>query len=136
MTWPVKRVPKAALAVALALGGCGGGDAQPSQYELEATRTCLERADVEVTSRNLDFVASTALGGAVNVRFPGRTNEVTLSFGESEEDADRIEQAYRRFAQKRVRIGDVLRRNRNVVLLWGVTPTEQQETTVGGCLRA
>ena len=134
MTWPVKRVPKAALAVALALGGCGGGDAQPSQYELEATRTCLERADVEVTSRNLDFVASTALGGAVRARF--EDNSVTLAFGESPDDAQRIARAYENFAGPRIPIEDVLVRDRNVVMLWEARPAGDELARVEDCLSA
>ena len=130
-----RRVLLLLVASTAALAGCGG-ERPPEEYVFDATLACLRQEVGRVSTADVDFVASTALGGAVYVRFPGRTNEVTLSFGESEEDAARIEQAYRRFAPKRVRIGDVLRRNRNVVLLWGVTPTEQQETTVGGCLRA
>ena len=123
------------VAALLALAGCGGEE-PPTKYTLAPTLTCLERENVRVSTTNVDFVASTAFGGAVNVRFPRRVNEVTLSFGESEEDAGRIEKAYRRFAPKRVQIGDVLRRELNVVLLWGVVPTAAQDGTVRACLRS
>ena len=117
-----------------AVAGCGGEE-PPTRYALSPTLTCLKRENVRVRTMNLDFVASTAFGGAVNVRFPRRINEVTLAFGESEEDAARLERAYRRFAPKRVRIEDVLRRELNVVLLWGVVPSAAHESTIRGCLR-
>ena len=123
------------VAALLALAGCGGEE-PPTQYSLTPTVGCLKREKVRVSTTKIDFVASTAFGGAANVRFPRRVNEVTLAFGESEADAARIEKAYRRFAPKRVRIDDVLRRELNVVLLWGVVPTTAQESTVRECLRA
>ncbi len=133
MTWPVQRVCGAALAVALLLGGCGGGDdGNPRQYELEATRTCLEAANVDVSARNLDFVASTALGGAVRARFD--LNSVTLAFGESPDDAARIETAYRNFAGPRIPIEDVLVRDRNVVMLWETKPAAEELARVQDCL--
>ena len=123
------------VAAILALAGCGGEE-PPTKYSLAPTLACLKREKARVSTTNVDFVASTAFGGAVNVRFPRRVNEVTLSFGESEQDAARIEKAYRRFAPKRVQIADVVRRELNVVFLWGVVPTDAQEQTVRGCLRA
>ena len=117
-----------------AIAGCGG-EPPPETYVLDPTEACLRQAGEGVrVSRQVDFVASTAFGGAVNVRFPRRANEVTIAFGQSEADAARIEQAYRRFAPRRLRIGDVLRRDRNAVLLWGIVPTAEQESTIRGCL--
>ncbi len=124
----------AALA-ALAAAGCGR-EAEPRVYELPPTKACLEAADLPVSTRDVDFVASTALGGALNARFPRPRNEVTISFGESEADAARTERAYRNFAPKRLRIDDVLRRDSNVVMLWAVGPTEKQSKTVSDCLRS
>ena len=129
----VRRLLFLAVAALLATTACGG-DAPPENYALEPTLACLKRETARVSTENVDFVASTAFGGAVNVRFPRRVNEVTLAFGESEEDATRIERAYRRFAPRRVQIADVLRRELNVVLLWGVVSTPAQEQTVRGCL--
>ena len=124
-----------ALVVAFSLlalaAGCGGDADRP--YELDATRACLRNARVPV-SMNVDFVASTAAGGALHAEFPKTKNEVTIAFGESEEDAARTERAYRRFAPKRLNIDDVLRRDRNAVLLWGVAPNEQDAETISRCL--
>ena len=113
--------------------GCGG-DAD-ELYRVEATTACLRSERVPVT-RKVDFVASTAAGGAIHVEFPKTKNEVTIAFGDSEEDAARTERAYRRFAPKRLNISDVLRRDRNVVLLWGVAPNEQDAETISRCLKS
>jgi hypothetical protein len=127
------RIGLALLAGALA-AGCGG-EQPPRVYKFGPTKACLENADARVSTRGIDFVASTALGGALNVRFPG--NEVTLAFGRSDADAERIADAYARFAPRRLRpkIADVLGRERNVVLLWGVAPREEDRKTVVLCLR-
>jgi hypothetical protein len=120
------------IAAIASLSACGGDEV--SLYELGPTRSCLESADLQPTQRNLDFVASTALGGALRVRFAG--NLLSLTFGRSPEEAERLERAYRRFAPRRFPIQDVLRRERNVVMLWGVSPTIDELETVTGCLRS
>ena len=124
----------AALAATLIASACGGAG-QPETYKLAPTMTCLQEEDVRVNTRTVDFVASTALGGALNAKFRG--NEVTLAFGDSPDAAERTERAYRRFAPDRLKpkIDDVLRRERNVVLLWAVSPNEEQHRTVVDCLR-
>ena len=130
----MKKRVLAALAVTLIASGCGGAR-QPETYKLVPTKTCLEDANVRVSTRGVDFVASTALGGALNAKFRG--NEVTLAFGDSPDAAERTERAYRRFAPDRLKpkIDDVLRRERNVVLLWAVSPSPEQQRTVVDCLR-
>ena len=115
--------------VALA-AACGGNADEP--YELNDTQACLRRERVRVTTKNVDFVASTAARGALHAEFA--RNEVTVAFGDSEEDAARTERAYRRFAPKRLNIDDVLRRDRNVVLLWGVAPSAEDAETISRCL--
>ena len=121
-----------AVVVAFLPAACGGDER--GLYTLEPTRSCLEGADLQPTQRNLDFVASTALGGALRVRFA--ENLLSLTFGNSQEEAERIERAYRRFAPRPFPIQDVLRREGNVVMLWGVSPTIDELETVMRCLRS
>ena len=128
-----RRLFVLAYATAVGLAGCGG-ERPPDEYLFDATLACLRQEVGRVSTTDVDFVASTALGGALNARF--RQNEVTISFGESAADAARTERAYRNFAPKRLKIDDVLRRDSNVVMLWAVGPTEKQSETVSNCLRS
>jgi hypothetical protein len=122
-------------AILLALAGCSRGGEVNSPYELEPTRECLVDADLRVGAvPRSDFVASTASGGALRVRFADI--RVTLTFGEDEAEASRTEQAYRMFAPRRLPIDDVLRRDRNVVELWEFAPTIDHLNTLNACLRS
>ena len=114
------------------LAACGGDES--TTYSLADTRECLERANIDVTTRNLDFVATTGLGGALRARVGANT--VTVVFGETPEDAARTEQAYRRFAPKRLAIDHVLRRDRNVVLVWALPPEDADARRISGCLQS
>lgn len=120
-------------AAAVLLASCGGNDPN-ALYRLPPTKDCLEQSDLRVSAKPPDFVASTASGGALRVRFADI--RLTLTFGESEAEAARTEQAYRRFAPKKLPIDDVLRRNRNVVELWEFSPTIDHQDTLNRCLRS
>jgi hypothetical protein len=120
------------LAIALAVGaaGCGGS----SSYTAADTRACLVARGVQVGGK-LDFVASTATGGAFAARLGN--NSVKLVFGETEKDAEQIQLAYENFAFPNVRPGlpDVLRRERNAVMLWQQHPEDADLSLVVGCLK-
>ena len=126
-----RRALPALAAVGLLLAGCGG-DAAPERYTLEPTRGCLADEHVRVSSNGLDFVASTALGGAVIARPSG--NRVVIAFAESPAEAVRIVDAYKQFAGKRIPLRDLLFQEKNTVLLWQEPPTPQQAKTVRDCL--
>lgn len=115
---------------ALALAGCGGS----SKYALAPTTECLKKQSGLRVSTKVDFVASTALGGAVSVLM--KKNEVTISFGLDEPEAARLAAAYRRFKGKNIGIEDVLRPQKNTVLLWEAHPSDQAVTTIDGCLKS
>jgi hypothetical protein len=117
--------------VALALAGCGGA----REYSLESTKACLAKQDhVRIRVPNDDFVASTAPGGAVRVVF-GNRNEVTISFASNQQEAERIVLGYQRFAGKNIGLADVLRPQKNAVLLWEAHPNDEDIATVGHCLK-
>ena len=120
------------VALVLAATGCGGDD-EPELYALAPTRDCLVEAGAKVTDNKEDFVASTALGGSIRAEFDSE-NAVILSFGESLEDAARVEEAYRRFAPRRVALENVLGRFRNVTMIWGFSPSQEDLHTVSDCL--
>lgn len=132
MTRPRSFVAGLALAAALAGGGCGG-EPTPEAYAPESTRACLEEAGHEVSTDELDFVASTATGGAF--RADVGENEVTVAFGETEEEAERTARAYRNFAGPTIPIDHVLFQVSNSVLVWGAPPSDDERGAVEGCLR-
>jgi hypothetical protein len=125
----VIRLVALALLCALAIA-CGGAADKP--YTLAKTRQCLQKNDAVKIGGRLDFVASTATGGALRLRL--QHNAVTLVFGETVEDADNINDAYHRFHAKNVGIEAVIRQDRNAVLLFRQHPTDTDLSTVQGCL--
>ena len=126
-----RRALPALVAAGILLAGCGG-DAEPDHYTLEATKACLDDEGVRTSANDLDFVASTALGGAV-VAHPGG-NRVVLAFGDTPASAARTVRAYRTFAGRRIPLQDLLFQERNTVLLWEEPPTPEQAKTIRDCL--
>jgi hypothetical protein len=119
-----------ALALVLALAACGGsGD---SLYSLQKTRQCLAGNHVALGG-TLDFVATTATGGALRARLP--PNFVTVAFGATTADADNIDQAYRSFHARNVGIDDVLRQQGNAVMLWHEHPSDVDLARITECLK-
>jgi hypothetical protein len=125
----VGRFAIAAIAAAVVLAGCG--KSTPT-YTLQKTSACL-RHDGVVLGGQLDFVATTATGGAVRAQL--RDNGVTVVFGATVGDSDNIDAAYRRFHSSNVGIDDVLRRQGNAVMLWRAHPSDQDLALVTGCLK-
>ena len=120
------------LAVVLLAAGCGGGS---KTYTAAKTRACLKQHNVRIERIPAsDFVATTATGGGFRAVLPGTF--LTISFGESEDDAVQIEKAYQRFAFPNVKKGlaDVLKRDHNAVMLWHQHPQPAQEALILGCL--
>ena len=119
----------AVLAGTLVVAGCGG----TKSYDAEKTRSCLaDQPGVKLTNK-VDFVASTALGGAFNAKLLG--NQVTLAFAEDRKEAERIVRAYQRFRGKNIGLTDVLRPSHNVVALWEAHPSDTALQTIEDCLK-
>jgi hypothetical protein len=98
----------------------------------ETTRSCLSKAGVRFRGQ-LDFVATTATGGALKAHLPH--NQVTIVFGKTEADANNINDAYRRFHARNVGINDVLQQRGNAVLLWRFHPSDADLARVTRCLK-
>ncbi len=127
---PFILIPSATTVVAL-LAGCGGG---AKTYEFTRTQACLkEQGQLVRPAPATDFVAANALGGALNVKFPA--NQVTIAFGLDSAEADRIANAYRRFRGRNIGIEDALSVRGNVVLLWGLTPGNEESAGIDTCLK-
>ena len=119
------------LAVTVVAAGCGREE--PVVYDAAASRQCVRESGLNPTTRGLDFVAQSALGGAFRTRVGDK--RVVVIFGLTDEDAEQTELAYRNFAPEGYGIQDVLRRDRNVVMLWSLPPTVTQHDRIQGCLR-
>jgi len=118
-----------AVLVGLLPAGCGG----TKKYDAEKTRSCLADQQGIKVQNKVDFVASTALGGAFTAKLPG--NQVTLAFAEDRDEAERIVRAYQRFRGKNIGLTDVLRPKSNVVILWKAHPSAAAEQTIQECLK-
>jgi hypothetical protein len=128
-----RRIVLLPLALVVLAAGCGGTKA----YSLQKTRACLAKeqgvrlAPVPAS----DFIAQAAPGGALRVVVG--ENQVTISFGRDQKESDRIAQGYRTFRGKSIGsvIADLLRPDRNAVLLWKQHPTPEDLDQVNGCLK-
>ena len=122
-----RLIPLAAVAVLLA--GCGG----TSTYHAASTKACFAKDSGLRVSKRVDFVASTAPGGAFTVLLGD--NQVTLSFADDEAGAKLLAAGYRAHRGKNIGIEDVLRPVRNVVALWVAHPSDADLGTVQRCLK-
>ncbi len=120
--------------LAVVLAGC---ETEPSVYKAGPTAKCLRKQDYRVTTdpKKLGVVEGHTENGGVIAFHPG--NAVRIAFGASSDDAPGIENGFRLFAPKKLRphITDVMRTQKNAVLLWTVTPPQEEMDTVFGCLK-
>ncbi|MFL5927857.1 MAG: hypothetical protein ACJ77E_13075 [Gaiellaceae bacterium] len=119
----------AVFVLVLTLAGCGSGG--PSIYTLPKTKLCLKKNHSLKLNRKLDFVASTSTGGALHIVM--RKNAVTLVFGATVDDANNINDAYHRFRARNVGVEDILRQEKNAVLLFKQHPTDADLAAIENC---
>jgi hypothetical protein len=121
------------VAVGLLAAACGPPG--PKTYKVAKTRSCLVARNLRVGSTpSADFIASTALGGSLYVRFPDK-NAATVSFGSNPTNGQSLDDAYRQVRSQNVGIDDVLRIQGNVVMLWHAHPGDVDLSALAGCLR-
>jgi|tagenome__1003787_1003787.scaffolds.fasta_scaffold20214645_2 hypothetical protein len=120
------------LAAVVVVAACGGSGS--SLYTKQPTVACLEKQGLAPGGAADDFVASSATGGAFRVKL--KDNSVTVSFGETLDDATNLDQAYRRFHARNVGIDDILRTQQNAVMLWKGHPSDTDIATITGCLKS
>ena len=127
----MKWIALSGASLVLLASACGGSGSS-ALYTLQKTRACLRANHVKLGG-SLDFVATTATGGALKARLP--SNFLTIVFGATVADADNIDQAYQQFHAKNVGIEDVLRQDRNAVMLWHEHPADADLAEITGCLK-
>ena len=117
------------------MAGCSSGE--PSTFKAGQTAKCLRGKGYLVTTDDakVGVVAANAPNGGLLAKEPG--NALTIAFGQNSDDAIQIAAAFKRFAPKKLRphITDVLRTQKNAVLLWTVTPPLQELNKVDTCLK-
>jgi hypothetical protein len=119
----------------LLLSGCSSGE--PSTFKAAPTARCLggKGFSVSTDDAQVGVVAANAPNGGLLAREPG--NALTIAFGANSDDAIKIAAAFKKFAPKKLRphIADVLRTQKNAVLLWTVTPPQEEQNKVFACLK-
>src|SRR5581483_12191195 len=110
------------------------GKPSPKVYSEIRSRACIRDQGIRVGPPPVsDFIASTALGGSFRARL--HPNFVTVSFGDTLDDAQNLDSAYRRVHARNVGIDDVLRLQGNAVMLWHEHPSDDDLSLVQGCLK-
>ena len=120
--------------LAVLAAGC---NTEPSAYKAAPTATCLRGLGYRVTTdpAKLGVVERNASNGGLLAFHPG--NAIRMAFGANSDDATGIAEGYRRFAPRKLKphIDDVLRIQKNAVLLWTVTPPQEEINSVFACLK-
>jgi hypothetical protein len=131
-----KVVPLLGL-VALLAAGCGARSNTP--FTAAGTLPCLKEKDftrVSSSPSKVGFIAGFAENGGLVATSPAG-NTVTIAFGKGSNEVQDTENAFRKAAPPKLRphIGDVMRSNRNAVMVWTTTPSSDDDKTVQACLK-
>ena len=127
-----------ALALSLAVAGCGGGSKKP--YTAAATAPCLQTKGFKKVTTNPDdvgFVAGFADNGGLRAT-SASGNVLTIAFAGDPSGVPGTEKAFKQHASgiyKR-HIADVMSSKGNAVLVWTVTPSQTQLDAAVGCLNS
>jgi hypothetical protein len=119
----------------LLLAGCSSGE--PSTFKAGPTAKCLEGEGYRVTTDDakVGVIAANAPHGGLLATEPG--NALTIAFAQDSDDAIKTAAALKDFAPEKLRphITDVMRTQKNAVLLWTVTPPQEELNKVSACLK-
>jgi hypothetical protein len=126
------------LLFAVLAAGCGARSSTP--FTASASVGCLKTKQFTHVSTNpakVGFIAGFAANGGIIATSPA-ANVVTIAFTDSADSVASTEQAFRRHAPASLRphMSDVMRVNRNAVIVWTTTPSGGDESTVEGCLKS
>ena len=130
------RVLVAALALAALLAACGSSSSK--LYTAAGTKACLAEkgfTGVTTTPAKIGFIAAFAGNGGIQAKSKSG-NVLTIAFGDDASAAPGIEKQYRKAAPPALRphMGDIMESQRNAVLVWTVSPTQQELSDAEGCL--
>ena len=133
----MRRALVLAAVIAIVAAGCGGRNT--SAYTAGPTARCLEKkgfTKVTTNPNKVGFIAAFAAHGGLFGLPPGGGNTLTIAFAGSPASATATKQAFTRHAPARLRshISDVMESQRNAVLVWTITPSQDLLTAALGCL--
>jgi hypothetical protein len=131
-----KAVPLVVL-LALLAAGCGARSNTP--FTAHGTLPCLKKhgfTQVSSSPAKVGFIAGFAEHGGLIGTSPA-PNTVTIAFAANADEVSSTESAFRKAAPANLRphISDVMRSNRNAVMVWTTTPSSDDDKAVQGCLK-
>jgi hypothetical protein len=126
------------LALALVAAGCGARSNTP--YTATATAQCLRSHDftnVSTSPGKVGFIAGFAPNGGLIATSPA-DNQVTIAFTKDSDSVQSTEQAFKLHASPSLRphIADIMRTDRNAVMVWTTTPADSDTAALQSCLRS
>jgi hypothetical protein len=130
------RVALVLAAVALLAAGCGARSSAP--FTAKATSPCLKKqgfTKVTTAAAEVGFIAGFAANGGLTATSP-HGNRVTVAFTASPDEVPSTERAFRKAAPPilKAHFADVLRSNRNAVIVWTTAPSDADTSSLNGCL--
>jgi hypothetical protein len=126
------------VSLALVAAGCGARSSKP--YTAAGTVACLKSKGFTGLTTNpvkVGFIAGFADNGGILAMAPGvNRNVVTIAFAGDTAGAAQTESAFKAHATPfyRRHMGDIMESQRNAVLVWQTSPTQQQIDDALGCL--
>ncbi|HEY2073981.1 MAG TPA: hypothetical protein VGG88_10445 [Gaiellaceae bacterium] len=132
----MRRIPPlVALVLVLVLAACGGSSSKP--YTAAATKACLSQkgfTGVTSSQAKIGFIAAFAPNGGLQARSKSG-NVLTIAFADSDSVAS-TESAFKRNAPASLRphISDIMSAKGNAVLVWTVSPSQQELSDAQNCL--
>jgi hypothetical protein len=126
------------LVVAVVAAGCGVRNSNP--FTAEASKGCFAKhgfTGVTTAPSQVGFIAGFAEHGGLRAASPSG-NVVTVAFTADADATKSTEEAFRARAPKSLRphISDIMRTERNAVLVWTTTPDPGEYDTARRCLRS
>jgi hypothetical protein len=125
------------LAVVLVVAGCGVRNSKP--FTAQGSVGCFKQhgfTDVTTDPAQVGFIAGFADNGGLKAASP-TGNALTIAFTADENSTASTEQAFRLRAPKRLRphMSDIMRTERNAVLVWTTSPTADEYDAARRCLK-
>lgn len=130
-----------ALGLVCLLAACGPPSGREDDfYEVEPTRNCLEDAGFRISTelKDIGFITFSASAGGFRAYLPKDENSLTIAFGRTKEEAQRMVRGFQREArteQQRKRLRSLLEGQGNAVLVWISEPRPEDQELVRGCLK-